>query len=63
MLEKPRVSLTDRNPPNAPGSKQMAAMNFDKEDEIDEDVLNEALWRALRKDAPPPVPVRSYFGK
>jgi len=63
VLEKPRVSLTDRNPPNAPAAKEMEGMNFDKEDEIDEDVLNNALWRAIRKDAPPPAPVRSYFGK
>jgi DNA-binding beta-propeller fold protein YncE len=61
--EKARVSLADRNPPNAPGAKDMEGMNFDKEDEIDEDVLNNALWRAVRKDAPPPPPVRSYFGK
>jgi DNA-binding beta-propeller fold protein YncE len=61
--EKPRISLTDKNPPNAPAAKQMALMNFDKEDDVDEDVLNDALWRAIRKDAPPPPPVRSYFGK
>jgi len=60
--EKARISLTDRNPPNAPAAREMARMNFDKADDIDEDVLNDALWRAIRKDAPPP-PVRSYFGK
>ena len=31
-------------------------------DQIDDDELNEILWRAIRNDAPPP-PVRSYFGK
>ncbi len=61
--EKPRIPLTDRNPADAPAAKAMAHMNFDKEDDIDEDVLNDALWRAIRKDAPPPPPVRSYFGK
>jgi DNA-binding beta-propeller fold protein YncE len=61
-VEKARIPLTDRNPADAPAAKEMARMNFDKEDDIDEDVLNDALWRAIRKDAPPP-PVRSYFGK
>jgi hypothetical protein len=37
-------------------------MRFDREDENDDDELNDLLWRAIRKDAPPP-PVRSYFGK
>ena len=36
--------------------------NFDREDANDDDELNDLLWRAIRKDAPPP-PVRSYFGK
>ena len=60
--EKARVPLTDRNPPDAPGAQAMARMNFAKADDIDEDALNDALWRAIRKDAPPP-PVRSYFGR
>jgi hypothetical protein len=37
-------------------------MNFDEADEIDDDELNEILWRAIRGNEPPP-PVRSYFGK
>ncbi len=61
-LEKPRISLTDRNPPNAPGAKESAKMDFAEADDIDEDKLNDILWRAIRKDAPPP-PTRSYFGQ
>lgn len=61
-LEKPRTSLTDRNPENAPGAKESAKMDFAKADDIDEDKLNDILWRAIRKDAPPP-PTRSYFGR
>ena len=60
--EKARVPLTDRNPPGAPGAQAMLRMNFSEADEIDEAVLNDALWRSIRKD-PPPAPVRSYFGK
>jgi hypothetical protein len=61
-LEKPRVSLTDRNPQGAPGGRESAKMDFAKADDVDEDKLNDILWRAIRKDAPPP-PTRSYFGK
>ncbi len=60
--EKPRVSLTDRNPAGTPEAKEMADMKFDEADENDDDKLNDILWRAIRKNSPPP-PVRSYFGK
>jgi hypothetical protein len=58
--EQPRTPLDARNPPRAPGIADK--MNFDREDENDDNELNDLLWRAIRKDAPPP-PVRSYFGK
>jgi len=60
--EKPRVALDEMNPPNAPGAKESALMDFEKADDINDDELNDILWRAIRKDAPPP-PVRSFFGK
>ncbi|HEV2447612.1 MAG TPA: alkaline phosphatase family protein, partial [Candidatus Sulfopaludibacter sp.] len=60
--EKPRTSMTDVNPPNAPGAARAALMNFDEADEVDDAELNDMLWRAIRQDPPPP-PVRSYFGK
>jgi YVTN family beta-propeller protein len=62
VLEKPRVSLTDKNLADAPGAKESAKMDFAEADDIDEDALNDILWRAIRKDTPPP-PTRSYFGK
>jgi YVTN family beta-propeller protein len=61
-LEKPRISLTDHNPSNAPGAKESGKMDFAEADDIDEDKLNDILWRAIRKDAPPP-PTRSFFSK
>jgi YVTN family beta-propeller protein len=61
-VEKPRTPMDARNPPNAPGAAASNQMRFDEADEADEDELNEILWRAIRKDTPPP-PVRSYFGK
>jgi len=60
--ENARVALTDRNPPNAPGAAASNRMDFQDADQIDDDELNDILWRAIRKAAPPP-PVRSYFGK
>jgi len=60
--EKPRISLTDINPANAPGADASRKMAFEVADEIDEDALNDILWRAIRGTEPPP-PVRSYFGR
>jgi DNA-binding beta-propeller fold protein YncE len=60
--EKPRIPLDSKNPPNAPGAAASNHMNFEDADLADEDELNDVLWRAIRKDEPPP-PVRSYFGK
>jgi len=62
IAEKPRIPLDTRNAPNAPGAAASNRMDFEEADDIDDDELNEILWRAIRKDAPPP-PVRSYFGK
>jgi len=62
-LEKPRVPLDARNPQRAAGIAERAdKMDFDRADANDDNELNDLLWRAIRKDAPPP-PVRSYFGK
>jgi len=60
--EKPRISLEERNPATAPGAALAARMNFEEADENDDDELNDILWRAIRKDAPPP-PMRSIFGR
>ncbi len=60
--EKPRMPLDARNSADAPGAVASNRMNFDEADENDDDELNDILWRAIRKDPPPP-PVRSYFGR
>ena len=60
--ERPRIPLDTRNPSNAPGAAASNRMNFQEADEMDDNELNDILWRAIRKDAPPP-PVRSFFGK
>jgi YVTN family beta-propeller protein len=62
VAEKPRVALTDTNLASAPGADASRKMEFGDADEIDEDALNDVLWRAIRGGEPPP-PVRSFFGK
>ena len=61
-LEKARISLTDVNPASTPAAQRAANLKFDEADENDDDEMNDILWRAIRKDAPPP-PVRSIFAK
>jgi YVTN family beta-propeller protein len=60
--EKPRIPLDDKNPGNAPGAAASLRMDFEEADQIDDDELNDILWRAIRKSEPP-APVRSYFGR
>jgi YVTN family beta-propeller protein len=58
--EKPRISLSDRNPARSATAARSAQMDFDEADEIDDDELNDILWIAI-KGTEPPAPVRSYF--
>ncbi|MSV28413.1 MAG: hypothetical protein EXQ52_06665 [Bryobacterales bacterium] len=60
--EKPRISLDQRNPAASATAARSAKLNFEQEDMIDDDELNDILWRAIRKDEPP-APVRSAFGQ
>lgn len=58
--EKPRISLTERNPATGAAAAASAKMDFDEADEIDDNALNAILWRAL-KDSDVPPPTRSLF--
>jgi hypothetical protein len=60
--EKPRISLDERNGKLAAGAARSAAMDFSEADRIDDDELNDILWKALR-GTEPPAPVRSFFGR
>lgn len=60
--EKPRIPLDQVNPAATAAAARAARMNFEEADENDDDELNDILWRAIRKDAPPP-PMRSIFGR
>ncbi len=57
---KPTHSLDERNPAATPAAARSARMDFTEADRIDDDELNEILWRTIRGTEPPP-PVRSYF--
>ncbi len=60
----PRFRLGSRSPSGirqkGSGAQESARMDFSEEDRIDDDELNEVLWRAV-KHSPPPAPVRSAF--
>jgi hypothetical protein len=58
---KPEVDLDERNAKTAPGAKASARMDFSDVDRIDDDEMNQILWRAIKGDVPMPAPVRSAF--
>jgi hypothetical protein len=60
--ERPRISLEERNPPATATAARSAALDFSDADLIDDDELNEILWRAI-KGTEPPAPSRSYFSE
>jgi YVTN family beta-propeller protein len=60
--EKPRTPVNTINAASAPGAAASNRMNFDEADEVDDNELNDILWRAIRGEQPP-APVRSFFGK
>jgi len=60
--EKPRIPLTTRNSHGNATAARSAKLDFSDADLIDDDELNDILWRAIRGTDPPP-PVRSYFSR
>jgi hypothetical protein len=64
QAEKPRTSLTERNPAASAGARPSGdeAMDFREADENNDEALNEVLWRAIRKTEPP-APVASFFSR
>jgi len=49
------------NPPNAPGAKESAKLDFSVADAADSSVLNAILWRAAKGDVPMPAPRHAVF--
>ncbi len=60
--EKPRIPLDTRNAASNPTAARSAKLDFAEADRIDDDELNDILWRAIR-GTEPPAPVRSYFSR
>jgi hypothetical protein len=60
--EPARIPLDDRNPELSATAARSARLDFTEADQIDDDELNDILWRAIR-NSEPPAPVRSYFSR
>jgi DNA-binding beta-propeller fold protein YncE/phospholipase C len=60
--EPARIPLDERNPALSATAARSARLDFSEADLIDDDELNDILWRAIRKSEPP-APVRSYFSR
>ena len=60
--EAARVNLEERNPKEGPGSRESAKMDFSHEDQVNDILLNDAIWRAVRGDKEAmPAPVHAAF--
>ena len=61
-VRPPGIDLKEINAPSAPGAAASAKLNLDKEDQADDLVFNEIIWKAVRgADSPMPPPVRAAF--
>jgi DNA-binding beta-propeller fold protein YncE len=59
---KPDVDLNAKNKRDAWGAALSATFDFMKEDEADDLLLNEVIWRSVKgANSPMPVPVRAAF--
>jgi len=59
---KAGIRLDERNAADNPTARRSARLDFSEADRIDDDELNDILWRAIRK-TDPPAPVRSFFAR
>jgi YVTN family beta-propeller protein len=58
----PRISLTERNEPTAPGSQASLRMDMHEADLAPDLELNEIIWKSIRgADSQMPPPVRTAF--
>ena len=60
--EPPRISLTERNPAGNREAARSLRLDLEEADRIDDDEMNDILWRTIR-GTEPPAPVRSFFGR
>lgn len=56
----PLISLNERNPAGTPLARRSARLDLDEADLIDDQEMNDILYRGIR-GIPAPAPLRSYF--
>ena len=62
VLRPARVDLKAVNPPNAPGAQLSMQLDLSKEDQADDLIFNEIIWKAVKgADSQMPPPVRAAF--
>jgi YVTN family beta-propeller protein len=61
-VRPPGIDIHELNAPDAPGAAASAKLNLDKEDQADDLIFNEIIWKAVRgADSAMPPPVRAAF--
>jgi YVTN family beta-propeller protein len=58
-----QIPLDTKNPQESATAEKSRKMNFEQEDAVDDDELNEVLWIAIKGKTPQPLPVRSFFSR
>jgi DNA-binding beta-propeller fold protein YncE len=54
--QEPRVDLSQRTPPGAPGAKESSTWDFSHPDRVNPGELNRVIWQSVKGDiVPPPV--------
>ena len=57
-----QIDLDERNAKNNPGAAASLKLNLEKEDQADDLVFNEIIWKAVKGEkSPMPAPVRAAF--
>ena len=60
--EKARIDITETNKPGAVGSAASEKLDLTKEDQADDLIFNEIIWKSVKgANSPMPAPVRAAF--
>ncbi len=62
VVRNPKVDINERNLSTAWGAEKSLKLNLEKEDQADDLVFNEIIWKSVKGPASPmPAPVRAAF--
>jgi YVTN family beta-propeller protein len=62
LLRAPKVDINERNLSTAWGAEKSLKLNLEKEDQADDLVFNEIIWKSVKgATSPMPAPVRAAF--